>query len=40
MGMGSRGELFDPFNHIDAAIWSESEIPEHMIETSPDSAKN
>ena len=32
--IGSRGELFDPFKHIDAAIWSESEIPEHMIETS------
>ena len=25
--IGSRGELFDPFKHIDAAIWSESEIP-------------
>ena len=32
--IGSRGELLDPFKHIDAAIWSESEIPEHMIETS------
>ena len=32
--IGSRGELFDPFKHIDAAIWSESEIPEHMIQTS------
>ena len=32
--IGSRGELFDPFKHIDAAIWSESEIPEHMLQTS------
>jgi len=32
--IGSRGELLNPFKHIDAAIWTESEIPEHMIETS------
>lgn len=32
--IGSRGELLDPFKHIDAAIWTESEVPEHMIETS------
>jgi len=32
--IGSRGELLDPFKHIDAAIWTEPEVPEHMIETS------
>ncbi len=32
--IGSRGELIDPFKHIDAAIWTEPEIPQHMIETS------
>ena len=32
--IGSRGELLDPFKHIDAAIWTEPEIPEHMIEAS------
>jgi len=34
--IGSRGELLDPFKHIDAAIWSEPEIPEHMVETAYD----
>ena len=32
--LGSRGELLDPFKHIDAPIWTEPEIPHHMIETS------
>ena len=32
--IGSRGELLDPFKHIDAAIWTEPEIPDHMIEAS------
>ena len=32
--IGSRGELQDPFKHIDAPIWTEPEIPQHMIETS------
>ena len=32
--IGSRGHLLDPFKHIDAAIWTEPEIPEHMIEAS------
>ncbi len=32
--IGSRGELVDPFKHIDAAIWAEPEIPQHMISTS------
>lgn len=32
--IGSRGELVDPFKHIDAAIWTEPEIPSHMINTS------
>ena len=32
--IGSRGELLDPFKHIDAAIWTEPEVPEHMIEAS------
>lgn len=34
--IGSRGELVDPFGHIDAAIWTEPEVPEHMIETAYD----
>ena len=34
--IGSRGELVDPFRHIDAAIWTEPEVPRHMIETSYD----
>jgi len=32
--IGTRGELLDPFKHIDAPIWTEPEIPQHMIETS------
>ena len=32
--IGSRGELLDPFKHIDAPIWTEPEIPQHMVETS------
>ena len=32
--IGSRGELVDPFKHIDAAIWTEPEIPQHMVSTS------
>ena len=32
--IGSRGELLDPFKHIDAPIWTEPEIPHHMVETS------
>ena len=34
--IGSRGELLDPFKHIDAAIWTEPEIPDHMVEASYD----
>ena len=34
--IGSRGELLDPFKHIDAAIWTEPEIPEQMVETAYD----
>ncbi len=34
--IGSRGELINPFGHIDAAIWSESEVPEYMIEAAYD----
>ena len=32
--IGSRGELLDPFKHIDAPVWTEPDIPQHMIETS------
>ena len=32
--VGTRGELLNPFGHIDAAIWSESDVPEYMIETA------
>ena len=34
--IGSRGELVNPFRHIDAAIWTEPEVPEHMIEAAYD----
>lgn len=32
--VGVRGELVNPFGHIDAAIWSEQEVPGYMIETA------
>jgi len=32
--LGARGELVNPFGHIDAAIWSEQEVPGYMIETA------
>lgn len=32
--IGSRGELTNPFRHIDAPIWKESEVPDHMIKTA------
>ena len=32
--VGSRGELVNPFGHIDAAIWSEPGVPDYMIETA------
>ena len=31
---GPRGELVNPFRHIDAAIWTEPDVPDHMIETA------
>ena len=34
--IGARGELVDPFGHIDAAIWTEPEVPQHMIDTAYD----
>ena len=34
--LGARGELLNPFGHIDAAIWSEADVPEYMIETAYD----
>ena len=34
--IGSRGELLDPFSHIDAAIWTEPEIPKNMVDASYD----
>ena len=34
--IGTRGELVNPFRHIDAAIWSEPVVPEHIIETAYD----
>jgi len=34
--IGSRGELVNPFRHIDAAIWTEPEVPSDMIETAYD----
>ena len=34
--LGSRGELLNPFGHIDAAIWSETDVPEYMVDTAYD----
>ena len=34
--IGSRGELVNPFRHIDAAIWTEPEVPPEMIDTAYD----
>ena len=34
--LGSRGELLNPFGHIDAAIWSETDVPEYMIDAAYD----
>ena len=34
--LSSRGELLNPFGHIDAAIWSENDVPEYMIGTAYD----
>ncbi|MBV43421.1 MAG: hypothetical protein CMA54_01380 [Euryarchaeota archaeon] len=34
--IGTRGDLVNPFRHIDAAIWSEPDVPEHIIETAYD----
>ena len=32
--IGSRGELVNPFEHVEASIWTEPEVPKHMIEAS------
>ena len=34
--IGSRGELVNPFSHIDAAIWSENDLPENMVDAAYD----
>ena len=34
--IGSRGELVNPFSHIDAAIWTENDLPENMIDAAYD----
>ena len=34
--VGNRGELVNPFGHIDAAIWSEATVPDYMIESAYD----
>ena len=34
--IGSRGELVNPFRHIDAAIWTEPDVPDQMTETAYD----
>ena len=34
--IGSRVQLINPFSHIDAAVWTEPEIPESMIEAAFD----
>ena len=32
--IGSRGELVNPFTHIDAAIWSENSMPPEIVESA------
>ena len=32
--IGSRGQLVNPFEHVEASIWTETEVPKHMIEAS------
>ena len=32
--IGSRGELVNPFEHVEASIWTEPEVPKHMVEAS------
>ncbi|MEC9075283.1 MAG: squalene/phytoene synthase family protein, partial [Candidatus Thermoplasmatota archaeon] len=32
--IGSRGQLVNPFEHVEASIWTEPEVPKHMIEAS------
>ena len=34
--IGPRGELVNPFAHVDAAIWSEAEVPQSIIDTAYD----
>ena len=34
--IGPRGELVNPFAHVDAAIWSESEVPQSIIDAAYD----
>jgi hypothetical protein len=32
--IGSRGELVNPFTHIDAAIWSENIVPQDIVDSA------
>ena len=32
--IGNRGELVNPFSHIDAPIWSENEVPDRIEYTA------
>ena len=34
--IGSRGELVNPFSHIDAALWAENRLPDDLIESAYD----
>ena len=34
--IGSRGELLNPFSHIDAALWSENRLPEDIVKSAYD----
>ena len=34
--IGSRGELVNPFSHIDAALWSENRLPEDIVKSAYD----
>ncbi len=34
--IGPRGELLNPFSHLDAAIWSESDVPEYLVDAAYD----
>lgn len=34
--VGHKGELLNPFEHLDGAVWEETEVPEEMIQAAYD----